>query len=290
MRLDLIYRVLLDNTLTLNITNTNDGRTIVSDLKRFQNSINNIEKTGTFQDKIKKLKGTILYTSESDYYQVDNITIKHIKDVTQLENDIKVLTDNLLYILPKDRKDVIFVKLPELKDFDAISQFAKDIQRLFTQLVIQDPIKGCVSFDGVEAGSSWFKIYVGTSFAITLIGCAVWSATVIQKKMEEVNTLKEQTKTLKFKNENLQNLTEANKILLNTYVEIEAHKIADKIFKDYDNEQIERLKNSIRTLTELINKGVEVQPALSSPEDVKQLFPGMDQLGLAKSEIKKLKE
>ena len=61
-------------------------------------------------------------------------------------------------------------------------------------------------------------------------------------------------------------------------------------FEGDNNEQIERLKLSIKMFSNLIDKGAEIHPALNQPESVKNLYPKMDNLQALESKIKKLEE
>ena len=100
--------------------------------------------------------------------------------------------------------------------------------------------------------------------------------------------MEEQTKTLAIKNNNLEDLRKYRNSLLNISLEVEAQKIAKDTLKKPTNEEIERLKLTIKTFTELINQGIEIQPALNEPIDVQQLFPQNDNYKLL-SNIKRLK-
>jgi hypothetical protein len=60
---------------------------------------------------------------------------------------------------------------------------------------------------------------------------------------------------------------------------------------DGDNqEQIERLKLSIKLFSDLIDRGAEIHPALNQPESVKNLYPKMNNLQALESQIKKIEE
>ena len=73
-------------------------------------------------------------------------------------------------------------------------------------------------------------------------------------------------------------------------IEAEARALYNESFEGDDNEQIERLKLSIKMLSNLIEKGAEIHPALNQPEQVSNLFPDMKKLNSLESRIKKLEE
>jgi hypothetical protein len=100
--------------------------------------------------------------------------------------------------------------------------------------------------------------------------------------------LQQQLTALKVKNESLQDIIKLQKAETNSVIVAEAEFIASENFKENSQENIERIKNSILTLAELINKGAEVQPALVAPEEVSNLFPDTKNLIGLESRIKKL--
>lgn len=59
---------------------------------------------------------------------------------------------------------------------------------------------------------------------------------------------------------------------------------------EIDNEQIERLKMSIRTFSNLIERGAEIHPALQVPETVSNLYPNYKQLETISSKIKQIEK
>ncbi len=61
-------------------------------------------------------------------------------------------------------------------------------------------------------------------------------------------------------------------------------------FKRNNSERIGKIKHTIKILSELMDKGVEIHPALNQPESVKNLFPDMNNLKKWVSQTKKLKE
>ena len=73
-------------------------------------------------------------------------------------------------------------------------------------------------------------------------------------------------------------------------ISAEAQNLYNDNFEGDNNEQVERLKNSIKMLSKLIDKGAEVHPALNQPENVKNLFPKMAESQSIQSKIKKIEE
>ena len=79
--------------------------------------------------------------------------------------------------------------------------------------------------------------------------------------------------------------------MLKNVVAAEARHLEKEFFGDEENpERLERVKHSIETMQELLEKGAEVHPALLAPEQVKNLFPDYKKLGSVESRIKQIAE
>ena len=70
----------------------------------------------------------------------------------------------------------------------------------------------------------------------------------------------------------------------------EATHINSEHFQNNSPENIERIKNSIKIFSELIDKGAEIHPALIAPEQVSNLFPDIKNLLGLESKIKRISE
>ena len=94
---------------------------------------------------------------------------------------------------------------------------------------------------------------------------------------------------MKIKNESLKEIQEAQKKELDLIIDAEANQLyVENFTTEGNNEQIERLKLSVKLLSEQLDKGAEVHPALNTPEKVSNLFPDMKKLESVESRIKKL--
>ncbi|GAI89905.1 unnamed protein product [marine sediment metagenome] len=145
-----------------------------------------------------------------------------------------------------------------------------------------------MKIEKIEGGSIWIDVFVGSTVAINTIGCLAWSAAVIFKKIQEGKIIEQHVRSLKIKNDSLDDIKKAQKEELDVLVEAEAKSINDKFFKPENNEQIERIKNSIKLLSGQLQKGAEIHPPLEAPENVVNLFPKMPDILGIESKIKQL--
>lgn len=274
---------------TEKIQNTSNTR--FSNLNSFRSAINKLEITDTLPKEIDNVYSSAIYKTNKDYIILNGGEAINLK--TQLDNLIVIvrsLYNSFKKIGGKLSMNSISIKLPKITDFEDLSKFSSDFHKVLTQAIVNDKIKGQVRIDSVENGSIWLDVFLGTSTAVTLIGSLTWSAAVVFKKMQEGRIVEQHVKSLQIKNDSIKEIQLKQKESLNLMMQAEAKALFSENFEGSDNEQIERLKLSIKMLSELIEKGAEVHPALNQPENVTNLFPDMRKLNLIESRIKKLKE
>jgi gamma-glutamyl phosphate reductase len=105
--------------------------------------------------------------------------------------------------------------------------------------------------------------------------------------MAEAKVFEQHAKTLELKNDALDTLVEAQKKQISNILANEAEAIANNHFDHKEPETIERLKLSISTISDLIEKGAKIIPS-SSDSDTTKLFPDYNSLSLIESSIKQL--
>ena len=244
-------------------------------LIEFKKAVAKIEEAKLLPQQIKQLKETILYQTGQD-----TVTINWGEgSVVSAKVDAVILIANQLYnALAETVKiqdaDSINIKLPEkLKDFNDLEKFSHDIHLALNQTINEEEIGGHIEITGVENGSIWLQVCLGSAAAVMLVGNLVWAAMVIYKKKQEANLLAQQVRSLGIRNESVDEIQKAQKDLLNQMVTAEATYVSDENYKTASPERIERLKHSIELFSKLISQGTEIYPALAAPEHVSNLFP-----------------
>ena len=71
-------------------------------------------------------------------------------------------------------------------------------------------------------------------------------------------------------------------------MDAEAENLAKQYYKGHDAEKTERIKYSIKLICELMDKGVEIHPALKASGEIGKLFPDYANLSLIESRIREL--
>lgn len=278
--------------LTFKYEETKQGNNLVSvfsELNQFRDSLNKLETTGLFIKEIDILRKSGIYTTAQDFVNINagegRQLKKQIEDILRIIESVK---DSIAQIGGESESDSISIKLPDLTDFKDLSDISRDFHKILSQTIINDQINGQVRIDNVENGSIWIDVYLGTAAAVSLVGGLAWAASVIYKKINEGRIIEEHVRSLKIKNDSLKEIQEKQKEALDLMIEAEAKNLHSENYEGEDNEQIERLKLSIKMLSNLIDKGAEIHPALNQPESVKNLFPKRNELELIESRIKKL--
>lgn len=251
-----------------------------------------LEEIGLFEKEIEGLKTTDFYDSPNDVIivnQQDNGKI--IGLISEVKSAVVILLKALDQALGSSElpgDSTVSIKFDKLKGFD-------DLELVITQLkkAIQIPLSeykegGEIKIINFDSGSFWIDIMVPASSCVALIGSIAWAGAVIYKKWLEVYAFKQYVKGLEIQAEHLQVLADAAKKKIDLDIEAEARLIQNEFLTPGDNEQLNKLKMSIKESSKLIQKGVEIKPALTAPEKITNLFPKYKPLELLESKIKKI--
>ena len=260
----------------------NQVYTKFSSLTLIRQTINEIQELHIFEHYVRTLKSSAIFTSSTD-----EMTIQQGEAANILNNlnSLKTLSENFLdtltKTLPEEDPNSVNIKLPQVNDFEELSNVSKQFHTALSQVLFNSEINGQTKIISVENGSIWFNVFVGLS-AVTVVASLAWSAAVIYKKIQEGRLLEQQVRSLKVKNESLSDILAAQKAETQLMIEAEANHINSEHFKENAPENIERIKNSIAILADLISKGAEIHPTLQAPENVSNLFPdAKNLLGIA---------
>lgn len=299
MKLNDIQRILENSVskLDFEVTETNKAENNIPivnllGLNQYRAALNEIEKTSLIANEIERLRQTPIYTSFRD-----TIILRRTEadKIIEIKEQIRIIANGILESLRSiavpHLENSIVIKLPnDISDFDNLSKVSSELQTILSQSIINKHINGEIKIQSVENGSIWIEVYVGTAAALTLVASLTWSAMVIYKKLQEGKIFHQYAEGLKIKNENLKEMQIAQKTQLDLLIEAEATNLMNEHFENVEPEQLERLKYSVRMLSELIDKGAEVHAALNTPETVANLFPDKNNLATIESKIKQIEK
>lgn len=257
-------------------------------LSDFRRALNNIEEIPYISEEINQFKNSEIFKSSRDEVRLTSSEDTHLKGAS---SRLKIKLNTFLEIAEQSKlfgsPDTLYIKIPEIGSFDDLSKYANDLKKAIELPITDEAINGKVEILSAEEGSIIFFISVGTIAAIKLVAGICWAAAVIKKKRAEAKIFEQHTKTLELKNEAISLFVDAQKTQLNNILQAEANAIASKHYKHNDPETIERLKLSINTVSDLIDRGVKILP-VNEDQDIQKQFPDYSKLNLIESSIKQI--
>ncbi len=238
-----------------------------------------IESYGILKEDIAKLRGSIIFMSSRNEARLVWEEARNLDSyLKEFRAKLRDLASVIRPFVPIENESSFNFKFPEVQNFDDLSKYSKEIHIALSQILHDEEIGGQTTISSVTNGSIWVNIFVGTPAALTLIASLAWSATVIFKKRQEGRFLQEQVRAYKLKNDSLQQLVNAQKEELDLLVIAESEQILTKHFKNHPNETLERIRNSVKMVADLIERGAEFKPSLIAPEEVGNLFPNTKEI------------
>lgn len=257
-------------------------------LNELKRSIDLVQDIPYIGNEIEILKNSWLFQSIGDSQKITS------SQSLEVENEIKALRTKLETFkeIAETSKmfsgaDTILIRIPEITSFDNLQKYAGEFKRAIEIPVLDDSIGGNVTILSADEGSIIFYVSLGSIAAVKLIAGICWAAAVIKKKRAEAKLFEQHAKTLELKNDALSIFVEAQNTQMKNILDAEAVAIANKEYNHNDPETIERLKLSIATVAELLDKGVQILP-ISKDDDIQKSFPDYKNLNIIESAIKQI--
>lgn len=261
----------------------------VSQAENLRNSINTISKIDFLNNNVNKIKQTALFkTLDNEVYvkSHDHLTIQGFVDYVR--TGLSFFVQNYQYSNVYETEDALLIKLPPLDNFDDLSKISSAFKKAIEIPILDSGIETNLKIVKAQPGSIWLTVLISLG-AIKLVAAIVWSAAVIRRKMAESKIFEQHARTLKLKNDQIENIIDAQKVQIKNVLDDEAKAIAAEYYSSSDNEVIERLKLSINSVQNLIEKGAKILPN-SKDDSVIKLFPDTANLSSIESAIKKISE
>jgi hypothetical protein len=258
-------------------------------LQAFRRELKKLTSVSGVAVEVEWLMRTSLFQTDSDIYDPGNVRDDIRDRALKVSIGVNTLRNALRAIVPKPDETAIRILLPDTNDLRTLINFQSTISTAIEQAILNETIGGKLVIKAWENGSFWLELIVGTTNAVALIGAIAWAAAVVRKKWAEGTLFIQVARGLEIKNNTYEALEEATKRASEMVVDAEANAIFDKYFSGQENhEQIARLKHSIVTFAELMNKGMEVHPSLMTPETAENVFPDFAKLNSVESKIPRL--
>jgi len=261
-----------------------------NNLSNVRQAIINLEHIEFLRPQIIALKSSNLFATVGDVELIDSANHTVItSNLESLKTGLNYIVKQFEFVYAVENENSIVVKLPPIKSFDDLAKVANELKKAIEIPIADAKIESDVAIVGTETGSIWFEIALGSAFAVNLVGGICWSAAVIRKKRAEAKMFEAHVNTLELKNDSLTVFIAAQKTQIANILQNEAEAIATKHYSASDPEVINRLKLSISTVADLMDRGTKVLTT-SKDDLVKEKFPDYDKMPLIQSAIKQIQE
>ena len=278
MRLRDIQQVLTDTVDALqvrvkDIQGSNDKEIHASRLTL--EAIEALKPTGIFQGEITKLLSvSLIVNNVRDPIVVPLPVYQDFhKTLARLQQRATAFLGVLNEFIGEQDPHSIGVKLPPGLDLKQTADTILDLDKLLQQALVNPETKGTITLQGFDRGSEWLDIGLRSATALIFLSQMVQFYFRVKEKGVEIERKREIVRTIRLKNDAME---EANKALtqeLESYREGELNKLLGN-----NNEQNERIKFSLNLLKILMDKGLQIQPSPSAPEEAKLSFSPPEQI------------
>lgn len=266
---------------------------VFSNLNRFKLFLGHLADLGIFDKEIEQLRKSQLFATTAEGLSVQSA---HGADAiaetaAYIYYAVNALNRVIPKLLPDEPKECVFIRFPDAEDIGTITRDLQAIEKAVLQMVTQANVGGSFKVLRWESGSLWIHVFVATAEAVAVVAAAAGAAAVVAKKWMEFAMFGEHARGLRIKNDSLEDLKSAQAKLLEELLLAESRNLTEKYLSPEGNEEVvQRVRYSVKTISELIRRGGEVSPSLNAPEDVRKLFPDYKTLATALSSIKQIEE
>jgi len=205
----------------------------------------------------------------------------------RLKSKITTIVDLFESIEYKKQADGFDIKLPPDISLLDLSKCARDLNTVFSTCPLLSK-EGCsVSLAAVDVGSIWLSFVIGgvaVASVIGIVAALVDKALIIRSHYLTTQEQAERIKSLHMGNEALEQANNINQEIGKQLLNHVCQDLADEHKVD-DPEDFERLKNSVKLLSDWMSKGMEIYAAVQAPTEVKAVFPPVETQALAEKAI-----
>jgi len=179
-------------------------------------------------------------------------------------------------LAPVDDQMIAF-RLPQTESLKDVEKTTNDLEQCLQQAVVHPSIDGLVRFVGVESGSAWLLISLGTAAAALVIRVIAYaSATIAQERVRHAQAAA-YIRALGLTTELIAAAKDKAKVAMDQLISEKAAEINAAHYAGAPEQQ-GRLINVLEKLSDLFFKGAVIEPAKLPPANVDSGFPNVDKL------------
>ena len=256
-------------TVYYNLMNADEVRTILKLLEPIQ-SFNNVIRD------IRKTSIEFTQTTKNIAFDSSN-KARLISFYTQLKTGVKTIVEMLESMKYGLADEGIDIKLPPSISLLELSKCTRDLNTVFSTCPMLTKEDARIELVSVDVGSIWLALSICGAGTLILAKIAklVDQAVIIRSHYLTAKQQQEQIRRLELDNAYIQKADEINEAVEKKLLEKITAQLAEEESLD-DPEDVERLKNSLKLLSDWMKKGMEIHASLPSPEDAKALFPSLE--------------
>lgn len=256
--------------------------TKITNLTVFMGAIVKLHNAGLLNNLTSKILSKDYLHRSDDFVVIRTIEFKSlnqiITDIVRQSEELRKLISN---ILPEENPETVNIKIPSsITSLKELKVFIGDLEvcfRLCKQI-------GCdTKIVGVDSGSSWIQLLLGG--VVSCLPLIFWIAKNClelrnlklegDRKLAEIEELKTKANGNEIDNiiklRQQQNKEDYDKKLIELAEEGMKYIELQKENAETQNTILKLLKDSIEKMGELIDKGMEIKPAISASEEIKKL-------------------
>lgn len=286
---DIIDEEIPSLELKANPRNTNPKTYQLTNADVLQNSINELDELGLFDEIIEILKKQSFYS-----HTTSNIVIPDpeyrvlIQKIPELKKVAEGVSKSISQTIDVNDENVVSIKIPKPQNFDDLETTSGKLHKIFSQTLSAEGITGGIRIKNFDTGSYWIDIIASSKEIVGIIAGLAWSGVVVYKRLQEGRLLQQKVREMKISNKAIEEIVEKSKEEVNGIADMEANHLYKMFFKGKDNEQVERIKLALKELADLYSKGAEIHPSLNADNETIESFPDFERLESIISKIKKI--
>ncbi len=278
MRIDSVHEILTNNVpfLTFESSKVDNSTVRVTDFTNTLDAVRNIRETGMFSeycDTILSEEAFVLAVREPIAVSSQSAT-RFSQSLAHLRSRASTVLDALEEYVRDIPPESVRIKLPEVSSPDQAAELLKEIDTMLNQILVNDYFEGRVRLERFMDGSLWIDLFLGSWIAYRFVAGLVNVYFDVKSKQVEQKSREVMIGDLELEAELRASVLRATKVEVDAYRESRLRELLEEHdVPEDDHEFARRTENSLRMLGSLLERGLEINPALSAPVEEQRLLP-----------------
>lgn len=267
------------------------GQFQLNGLVSLRAALTNLISIKVFDADIESLtKNTRLFEIGSDGLIV---TQDEFSKLNHILNTIIVKIDIIIGFYDADLRmsdDILNVKLPNVKTFDELTRASNDLKLALALPINNLIIDGAkLEIKSAEPGSIWLQVALGSILVLKFIGLLIDKGLYLKSELQKQEANEEYLKQLGVENEQIKKVREVAIKHYDSIVTAQAKELIEGNFRPDNQEVLNTLELSLKTIADLSSRGAKFLPASKDP-NITSLFPEYKTEQISNGVINQLKD